>query len=224
MKPPCIVLAGGRSTRMGGGDKCLLPLMGRPMLAHVLDRVAPQSGAILINSNSEPELFKRFGLPVLADGTAGFQGPLSGLLTGLTWARRHHPGATHLLSVACDTPFLPHDLVLRLAAALPGAGIAIAADAERSHPVIGLWPLALAERLDDDLRKGARAVCRWLENFPVREAHCGASQLQNVNTPADLQAAEMAVCAQRATELPGKARLHGRTNIAREVRFFQNFH
>jgi molybdopterin-guanine dinucleotide biosynthesis protein A len=136
-------------------------------------------------------LFKCFGLPVAADLTAGFQGPLGGLLTGLTWARRHHPGATHLLSVACDTPFLPRDLVSGLARSLSGAGIAIAADAKRSHPVIGLWPVTLAERLETDLAHGVRAVHRWLENFSVGEARFDAHGLQNINTAADLQAAEM---------------------------------
>lgn len=189
MKPPCVILAGGRSSRMGGGDKCLLPLLGKPMLAHVLDRIAPQCGGILINSNSEPELFQRFGVPVAADMTNGFQGPLAGLLTGLHWARAR--GASHLLSAACDTPFLPQDLAARLAQAreTQGAEIAIATDDARSHPVIGLWPVALAERLETDLSDGMRAMHRWLANFRVAKARFAAHHFQNINTPADLRAA-----------------------------------
>jgi molybdopterin-guanine dinucleotide biosynthesis protein A len=95
------------------------------------------------------------------------------------------------LSVACDTPFLPRDLVPGLSNALSGADIAIAADAEQSHPVIGLWPLSLAEKLDADLGNGARAVYRWLENFSVGKARFAARDLQNINTLADLRAADL---------------------------------
>jgi len=189
MKPPCVILAGGRSSRMGGGDKCLLPLMGEPMLAHVLERMLPQCSDILINSNSEPELFSRFGIAVAADLTDGFQGPLAGLLTGLRWARAR--GASQVVSVACDTPFLPDDLVLRLSDALTvqDAQIAIATDDEYSHPVIGLWPITLTDRLETDLRGGTRAIYRWLSAFRVVEVRFAARHFQNINTPADLQAA-----------------------------------
>lgn len=189
MKPPCVILAGGRSSRMGGGDKGLLPLRGRPMLAHVLERIAPQCGAILINSNSDPGLFHRFGVPVAADRADGFRGPLAGLLTGLHWAGGR--GAGHLLSVACDIPFLPHDLAARLADArdAQGADIAIATDGVRSHPVIGLWPVALAGQLEKDLSGGIRAIHRWLANFQVAEARFAAHHFANINTPADLHAA-----------------------------------
>jgi molybdopterin-guanine dinucleotide biosynthesis protein A len=183
---PCVILAGGRSSRMGGGDKCLMPLMGQPMLAHVLDRVASQCGAILINSNSDPALFRHFGSPVAADATRQFQGPLAGLLAGLSWARTQ--GEDDLLSVACDTPFLPHDLLARLtlARAQSGAEIAIASDHERSHPVIGLWPATLVERLEGDLASGTRAMHRWLANFHVAEACFNARHFRNINTPTDL--------------------------------------
>lgn len=189
MKPPCVILAGGKSSRMGGGDKCLLPLRGKPMLTHVLERIMPQCRDILVNSNSEPELFSRFGLPVAADSKDGFHGPLAGLLTGLQWAKALR--AEHLVSVPCDTPFLPSDLVARLseARARTGAQIAIAADDTRSHPVIGLWPVALASRLETDLSGGIRAIYRWLAQFPVCEVRFAASHFRNVNTPQDLQAA-----------------------------------
>ena len=109
---PALILAGGRSSRMGGGDKSLMPLHGRPMLAHVLDRIRPQVSSILINSNSDPALFAKFGLPVRADAMPGHLGPLAGLLTGMHWAEEM--SATHLLTVSCDTPFLPHDLAERI--------------------------------------------------------------------------------------------------------------
>jgi molybdopterin-guanine dinucleotide biosynthesis protein A len=172
---------------MGGGDKCLLPLAGRPMLSHVLDVLRPQTRAILINSNSEPELFGRFGVPVAQDTVQGFHGPLAGVLTGLIWARENH-GATHMLSVPCDTPFVPADLAGRLEDAIGrhGAEIAIACDEERSHPVIGLWPVALAGKLAADLTDGARAVHRWLAQFHVCEVRFAARHFHNINTRTDL--------------------------------------
>lgn len=188
MRVPCAILAGGQSSRMGGGDKCLLPLNGKPMLAHVLERVSPQASAILINSNSPQELFAGFGWPVLPDLVAGFQGPLAGLLTGMSWAAR--TGATHMLSVACDTPFLPLDLVQRLGAGIADGDIAIARDEARSHPVIGLWPTALASRLARDMdQNGIRGVHQWLRGLPVREITFEAAHFRNINTRDDLRQA-----------------------------------
>jgi molybdopterin-guanine dinucleotide biosynthesis protein A len=188
MKPPCVILAGGRSSRMGGGDKCLLPLDGKPILAHVLDRVAPQAAAILINSNSPADLFAAFAWPVLPDVITGFQGPLAGLLTGMTWARQLHPGATHILSTACDTPFLPHDLSQRLADGLGATDIAIARDQDRAHPVIGLWPVALGDQLAQDMAMhDVRGMFQWLRGLPVREVTFDAAHFRNLNTRDELR-------------------------------------
>lgn len=193
MRAPCVILAGGRSSRMGGGDKCLLPLNGKAILAHVLDRIAPQVGAILINSNSPAALFASFGWPVLPDGMPGFQGPLAGLLTGMTWAGETHPGVTHILSVACDTPFLPHDLAIRLGDGLAAMDIAIARDQERAHPVIGLWPIALADRLATDMAEhDVRGVHQWLRGQAVREVTFDAAHFHNLNTRNELIQAETA--------------------------------
>jgi molybdopterin-guanine dinucleotide biosynthesis protein A len=192
MKPPCIILAGGRSSRMGGGNKCLASLDGQPLLTHILRTVVPQTADILINANGSPEIFARFGLPVRADILPNFQGPLAGLLTGLLWARQSHPGATHLLSVSCDTPFLPTDLAARLDTQrhCQQAEIAIARDSERVHPTIGLWPVALAEKLETDLRDtNCRAIYRWLGNLHVAETPFPAAHFRNINTPEDLAAA-----------------------------------
>lgn len=187
---PAIILAGGRSSRMGGGDKCLLRLDGRPLLAHVLDRIKPQACAFLINSNSDPALFGEFEMAVRADAVAGRPGPLAGILTGLSWAREM--SATHILTVPCDTPWLPEDLVERLRHELQrtGADIAVARDPERVHPVIALWPVKLAPRLAADLDAGARSVCRWLKQFDVCESQFPAAHFSNLNTPAELLAAQ----------------------------------
>ena len=187
---PALILAGGRSSRMGGGDKSLALLHGRSLLSHVLDRIAPQVSRVLINSNSDPVLFQEFGLPVRSDTLPDRPGPLAGILTGLIWAAEH--GATHLVTVPCDTPFLPHDLARRLSDDLQRshADIGIARDPEQIHPVIALWPVRLAGQLTADLEAGARSVHRWLRQFDICESEFAASCFSNLNTPAELLAAE----------------------------------
>jgi molybdopterin-guanine dinucleotide biosynthesis protein A len=176
---------------MGGGHKGLLPLNGVPMLEQVLAAVKPQTDAILLNSNDDPALFAQFGAPILADCVPGYQGPLAGLLTGMLWARQHYGHATRLLSVPCDCPYLPADLAARLANALTGDGeIAVARDSERLHPTLGLWPVALADRLAADLlTHGIRRMQGWLGQFAVREVVFDAACLRNINTPRDLAVA-----------------------------------
>jgi molybdopterin-guanine dinucleotide biosynthesis protein A len=187
---PALVLAGGRSSRMGGGDKSLMPLHGRPLLWHVLDRIRPQASRLLINSNSDPLLFRDFGLPVRPDTLPHRPGPLAGILAGLLWAAEH--GATQLVTVPCDTPFLPHDLVQRLRHDLrrSGAEIAVVRDPDQIHPVIALWPVRLAAQLAADMETGTRSVCRWLKQFDICESEFAASHFSNLNTPADILAAE----------------------------------
>lgn len=175
---------------MGGTDKCLLALRGKPILSYVLERISPQTGGILINSNRPARLFASFGWPVVPDVIGGFQGPLIGILTGMTWARRTHPNATHILSVACDTPFLPHDLAQRLREGLGANEIAIARDNDQPHPVIGLWPVTLANRLATDIETdGVRGIRQWLHTQQYREIVFDAEHFCNVNTPDDLDAA-----------------------------------
>ena len=189
MRPPAVILAGGRSSRMGGGDKCLLPVRGKPLIAHILDALAPQTRDILISTNSDPGAFLKFGLPVLPDAIAGFQGPLAGLLTGMQWSRRRHPHQVYLLSVAGDVPFLPQDLVARLHASLAGgrADIAIAACPDASHPTIGLWPVDLAQRLEHDLMEtNIRSMLDWIRGFRVARTQFPSDVLMNINTPAEL--------------------------------------
>jgi molybdenum cofactor guanylyltransferase len=193
MRPAAVILAGGRSSRMGGGDKCLLPLGDRPLIAHILDAVTPQTGDILINTNSDPAPFLKYGQPVLPDAIPGFQGPLAGILTGMLWSRRRHPRQVHLLTVASDVPFLSDDLVARLSRSLTQqrADIAIASAADGTHPTIGLWPVDLAERLEHDLMEGSiRSVHQWIGGFRVACAQFDTATLANINTPADLAACQ----------------------------------
>jgi molybdopterin-guanine dinucleotide biosynthesis protein A len=203
MKPAAVILAGGRSSRMGGGDKCLLPVRGKPLIAHILEALASQTEDILINTNSNPGAFLKFGLPVLPDAIAGFQGPLAGLLTGMLWSRRCHPHQVYLLSVAGDVPFLPQDLVAKLHASLADghADIAIAACPQSSHPTIGLWPVDLAQRLEHDLMEtNIRSMHDWISSFRVACAPFPSDVLMNINTPAELDSCQKIHPASRFTD------------------------
>ncbi|WP_366554375.1 molybdenum cofactor guanylyltransferase MobA [Aquibaculum sediminis] len=158
-----VLLAGGQSRRMGGGDKCLRPLGGRPLLARIIERARPQVGPLVINANGDPTRFEAFGLPVVPDSIGGFAGPLAGVLTGMEWAREHAPDCPWIVTFAGDAPFFPQDLVARLAQAREdeGADIVCAASGGRDHPVFALWPVALA----DSLRAAMEADVRKVDVF-----------------------------------------------------------
>lgn len=194
-----VILAGGLSRRMGGGDKALADLGGATMIDRVVACVAPQVGALVLNANGDPVRFAALGLPVVADTVAGFVGPLAGVLAGMRWARANAPTATHLLSASADAPFIPADLVSTLAAALAASRgrIALARSAGGLHPVIGLWPVDLADDLEAALSAGTRKVLAWTDrhgtvpvDFPMRTAN-GESidPFFNANTPAELDEA-----------------------------------
>jgi molybdopterin-guanine dinucleotide biosynthesis protein A len=196
--PLGVVLAGGQARRMGGGDKGLLALGNGTILSNVIDRISPQVGELAINANGDPSRFAGFGLPVLADTATGFLGPLAGVLAGLDWAAQL--GASHIVTVAGDTPFAPADLVPRLllAAETEGLPIAMAAtpDAERAvarHPTFGLWPVALKDDLRAALKSGTRKVVAFSDSYGVAAAMFGAEPFDpffNVNTPQDLDRAK----------------------------------
>jgi molybdenum cofactor guanylyltransferase len=164
-RPVGVVLAGGLSRRMGGGDKGLAPLGPATMLDEVLRRIAPQVGRVVLNANGDPARFARFGCDVVPDTVDGFVGPLAGVLAGMRWAGVHVPTASHVLSVSSDAPFLPANLADRLVeAAARGEGrIALAASGGELHPVIGLWPIELADDLEAALRAGLRKVLAWTD-------------------------------------------------------------
>jgi molybdopterin-guanine dinucleotide biosynthesis protein A len=189
---PAVVLAGGRATRMGGGDKPLRLLHGRTLLDHVLERLRPQVGPIAINANGDPARFDAWGLPVIADPLPDQPGPLAGILAALRWARGASPGADAVFTVPGDTPFLPPDTVARLLAAAQGS-IAQAASAGRAHPVIALWPLRLEPLLDKALRDGERRVGVWAAlqgAVAVPFTAARGDPFANINTPDDLKSAE----------------------------------
>jgi molybdopterin-guanine dinucleotide biosynthesis protein A len=187
--PLGIILAGGQATRMGGGDKSLLPLVGAPILGHVIDRLRPQVAGLALNANGDPERFAAFGLPVLPDSVAGFPGPLAGVLAGLDWAAEE--GASHVVTAAADTPFFPGDLVPCLQAAAEGQGkpIALARTAGGRHPTFGLWPADLRDNLREALGNGLRKVVAWTDLHGTAYADFPSPRFDpffNVNTPEDL--------------------------------------
>ena len=204
MKPRIagIVLAGGLSRRMGGGDKTLRSLGGRSILDRVIARAAPQVDILGLNANGDPARFAETGLPVVPDSIEGFPGPLAGVLAGLEWAHDRDPECTHVASFACDAPFLPEDLVDRLWRAVEenDAEIASARSDGREHPVFALWPIALADALraavaDEEIRK----VDVWTARYRLAHAEFSAAPVDpffNVNRPEDIAEAEAALIAQ----------------------------
>lgn len=184
-----VILAGGEGRRMGGVDKALVRLAGRPLIAHVLDRLEPQVDRVLISANGDLARFAGFGCPVVAD--AAPQGPLSGVLSALTAAATM--GATHVVSTPVDTPFLPGDLVPQLLLAAEGApeGLAFASDATGDHPATALWPVGLAPALAAFLDQGQAKVTRFTAaHGAARAAFPDPRAFLNLNTPEDLAAAE----------------------------------
>jgi len=196
-----VLLAGGLSRRMGGGDKTLRLLGGRPLLQHVIDRMRPQVATLVINANGDPARFAPFGLAIVADSVPDFAGPLAGILAGLDWAAEHRPDYAYVVSVATDAPFLPTDLVARLSEGMEreGADLACAASGGQPHPVIGLWPVGLRGDLRDALTaQGIRKVDVWTARYKLATVEFAAGPIDpffNANRPDDLERAAILLAA-----------------------------
>ncbi len=203
-----VLLAGGRARRMGGGDKCLRPLAGRPILAHVIERIRPQVDALILNANGDPHRFDDFDLKVAPDVIEGFAGPLAGVLTGMEWADANRTDCPWIVTIATDTPFLPTNLVPEMMAALEKeqAELACAVSNDRTHPVFGLWPVTLAGALraamvDEDIRK----VDRFTGRYRLAEAVFPTQPFDpffNTNRPEDLEEAERLLAEQPRLATP----------------------
>ena len=193
---PGVLLAGGLARRMGGGDKPMRQIGGVAILTRVIARLKPQCDTLVLNANGDPERFAGFDLPVIADSVENFPGPLAGILAGLDWAAENRPDAAWVLSAAADCPFLPRDLVARLHRARieQNAELAVAASGGQSHPVIGLWSVALREELRhalviEDIRK----IDRWTARYRLATVTWPIQPLDpffNANTVDDLAQAE----------------------------------
>jgi molybdenum cofactor guanylyltransferase len=190
-----LILAGGLSTRMGGGDKGFRTIGGEQILTRLLKRVAPQVDRMAINANGDPERFLDFELPVIPDDIAEFPGPLAGVLAGMEHAAEFTT-ASHILSVAADCPFLPRDLAIRLKAAmqLRNARISVAHSGGFAQPTIALWDISLRHELRDALTsEGLRKIDKFTARFPTASAEWPTEPFDpffNANRPEDLAEAE----------------------------------
>lgn len=205
MKPPSatpllrehiagVILAGGASRRMGGVDKCLVDLGGQPILARIIARLRPQVAHLALSANGDAARFAAFGLPVLPDREGQHDGPLSGVLAGLTWAGQQ-PNIRAIVTVSSDLPFLPLDLVPRLFNA--DGALRVARSGDRVHPTVALWPLAILDAVASALAQRRRKAMAFVEahnahyvTFPFEDgAGHPVDPFFNANTPDDLDAA-----------------------------------
>ncbi len=189
------LLAGGRSSRMGGGDKCLQKLCGQTLLSRVINRAKDQVGPMILNANGDPTRFSSYGIPVVPDVVSGFAGPLAGVLTGLEWAAEHVPDCEYVATFATDAPFFPSDLVEKLHNLIKfGAALVCATSNQHHHPVFGLWPVrersALRDAMTEDhIRKVDVWTSRYklgIVDFPIQPI----DPFFNLNTPEDMARAE----------------------------------
>lgn len=182
-----IILSGGRGTRMGGVDKGLLPFRGRTMVEWVLDRIEPQVAEVLISANQNLDRYLAFGHPVLTDRVTGFAGPLAGLHAGLCVAR-----CDLVITVPCDSPFLPADLVPRMTHALENGevDVAVARTGDQAHPVFCLCRSGVLTHLSAFLEAGGRKIDTWYAALKVCEVAFDdrAGDFLNINTLEQLHA------------------------------------
>ncbi len=193
-----VILAGGQSSRMGGGDKCLLPLGGTRILDHVIERISPHVEAVILNANGNPARFEAFGLPVVGDSIEGFVGPLAGVLAGMDWAAEN--GYSHIVSVAADSPFFPPQLVTGLRFACEASGMPLAmvhspreTEGYFRQPTFALYNVSMRDDLRAALQAGLRKVIQWVEPLgcaPIVFHGCEDDPFFNINTPEDLVFAE----------------------------------
>jgi molybdenum cofactor guanylyltransferase len=193
---PGVLLAGGLARRMGGGDKPMRTIGGRTILDRVIARLKPQCDGLILNANGDPARFAAFGLPVIADTVKDFPGPLAGILAALDWTAANRPDVGWILSAAADCPFLPRDLVARLQRARieQDAQLAVAASDGQTHPVIGLWSVALREELRRALvKEDVRKIDRWTARYRLATVTWPTEPLDpffNANTMDDIAEAE----------------------------------
>ena len=198
---PGIILAGGLSRRMGGGDKGLLMLGETSIIERVIDKILPQVGSLAININGDSSRFPDYKLPIIPDSIKGYLGPLSGILAGMEWAFKN--GNRYIATVAADTPFLPDDLIKRLHAMVKSKNLNIGIAASRIlsgddvfiHPTFGIWEVALKDDLRDALANDTRKIMFWAKKFKLDYYYFDTSDklsdpFFNINTLDDLEEAK----------------------------------
>lgn len=191
-----IILAGGLARRMGGGDKCLLPLAGKTLLQRTVERAQPQVKSLLLNANGNSLRFARTRLPVVPDIYPNNLGPLAGIHAGLSWMQINTPDAQWLVSFASDTPFFPTDLVSRLldASTHQGTELVVATSNSRMHPTFMLWHISLLDKIEQQLQTGEMPRLQgWIKEQELIEVEFAVENYDpffNINTPQDLYSAE----------------------------------
>ena len=198
---PGIILAGGLSRRMGGGDKGLLMLGKTTIIERVIDKILPQVGSLAININGDSSRFPDYKLPIIPDSIKGYLGPLSGILAGMEWAFKN--GNRYIATVAADTPFLPDDLIKRLHAMVKSKNLNIGIAASRIlsrddafiHPTFGIWEVVLKDDLREALANDTRKIMFWAKKFKLDYYYFDTSDklsdpFFNINTPDDLEEAK----------------------------------
>ena len=198
---PGIILAGGLSRRMGGGDKGLLMLGKTTIIERVIDKISPQVGSLAININGDSSRFPDYKLPIIPDSIKGYLGPLSGILAGMEWAFKN--GNRYIATVAADTPFLPDDFIKRLHTMVKSKNLNIGIAASRIlsgddvfiHPTFGIWEVALKDDLRDALANDTRKIMFWAKKFKLDYYYFDTSDklsdpFFNINTPDDLEEAK----------------------------------
>ena len=201
MDIPGIILAGGLSRRMGGGDKGLLMLGKTSIIERVIDKVSPQVGSLAININGDSSRFPDYKLPIIPDSIKGYLGPLSGILAGMEWAFKN--GNRYIATVAADTPFLPDDFIKRLHAMVKSKNLNIGIAASRvlstdnvfMHPTFGIWEVGLKDDLRNALANDTRKIMFWAKKFKLDYYYFDTSDklsdpFFNINTPDDLEKAK----------------------------------
>lgn len=191
-----IILAGGLAKRMGGGDKCLLPLAGKTLLQRTIERAQPQVGSLLLNANGSSLRFARTRLPVIADVFPNNLGPLAGVHAGLNWMRSNNPNTIWLASFASDSPFFPTDLVAQLLNAVTAnnSQLAVATSKGRTHPIFALWHVSLIDKIEQQLQTGDMPRLQdWIKQQKLVTVEFAVENYDpffNINTPQDLYTAE----------------------------------
>lgn len=188
-----VILAGGQSRRMGGGDKCFADLGGRPILDHVIARFAQQVGSLILNANGDLQRFAAFNLPVVPDLNDRADGPMAGIVAAMDWAARSPAGIQAIATVTSDVPFLPINLVAKLHAA-SAFGPAVAVSNDRRHPTIALWPMTFRDLIAEAIANDERGLNYFAVrnnavevSFPLGEADGQMiDPFFNINTPTDL--------------------------------------
>ena len=179
-----VILAGGRGRRMGGKDKGLIKINGLPLIEHVVSAVAPQVGQLFINANRNIEEYRHYGFPVVSDTMADYQGPLAGFASNMAVAE-----TDYIVTIPCDSPLLPADLVQRLVGALQNADaeLAVAHDGKRLQPVFALIKVSLLPSLQEFLQRGDRKIDLWYAEHKMAKADFSdvPETFLNINTPCD---------------------------------------